>query len=77
MMLVEKSVCAVGGSVLNIYQLSSINILERRSLASPKRISAINVGKQMILELIAGAKEAFLDGMLALVAACVAIILRL
>ena len=45
--------------------------------------SAINVGKQMIAdgnmegaELIASAKEAFLDGMIAacLVAACVAII---
>ncbi|MGB0603049.1 MAG: hypothetical protein ACPGNS_05565, partial [Candidatus Poseidoniaceae archaeon] len=78
---------AVGGSVLNQIYQSSIKIPDS-ALGNSDTIessfpSAINVGKQMIAdgnmdgaELIASAKEAFLDGMIAacIVAACVAII---
>jgi MFS family permease len=78
---------AVGGSVLNQIYQSSIKIpdsaLGKSDTIESSFPSAINVGKQMIAdgnmegaELIASAKEAFLDGMIAacLVAACVAII---
>ena len=78
---------AVGGSVLNQIYQSSIKIpdsaLGQSDTIESSFPSAMNVGKQMIAdgnmegtELIASAKEAFLDGMIAacLVAACVAII---
>ena len=78
---------AVGGSVLNQMYQSSIKIpdsaLDKSDIIESSFPSAINVGKEMIAdgnmegaELIASAKEAFLEGMIGacLVAACVAII---